>query len=304
MAGRTAAAGRRARPLSTASSTWPATRANGFAARAAEPARGCRLPVLAQQPHRRRRPRSAHLEPPGSRGRARPRRSSSSMPPTRRTSPIPRCPARSTRSPAPKDLRPRAAQLSPSGPGSRACAAPSPSCPRRAHGQVDPGAASQRVAATTLWDAPSHATKFNGSRVCRAARRRGRVLARRARADRRRRSPSTWRTRACLREGLAARPASRCLRRQARALHLARARPAGAPSWEFFDTAPAIEAQVVGTPGAGFGPAGEGYFRLSAFNYARQRRGSHRPHPARLCLMKGSAIAADINGAGPGRDDD
>jgi LL-diaminopimelate aminotransferase len=23
---------------------------------------------------------------------------------------------------------------------------------------------------------------------------------------------------------------------------------------------------VVGTPGAGFGPAGEGYFRLSAFN--------------------------------------
>ena len=26
------------------------------------------------------------------------------------------------------------------------------------------------------------------------------------------------------------------------------------------------EAHVVGTPGAGFGPAGEGYFRLSAFN--------------------------------------
>jgi LL-diaminopimelate aminotransferase len=26
------------------------------------------------------------------------------------------------------------------------------------------------------------------------------------------------------------------------------------------------KAQVVGTPGAGFGPAGEGYFRLSAFN--------------------------------------
>jgi LL-diaminopimelate aminotransferase len=25
-------------------------------------------------------------------------------------------------------------------------------------------------------------------------------------------------------------------------------------------------ANVVGTPGAGFGPAGEGYFRLSAFN--------------------------------------
>jgi LL-diaminopimelate aminotransferase len=26
------------------------------------------------------------------------------------------------------------------------------------------------------------------------------------------------------------------------------------------------EAHVVGTPGVGFGPAGEGYFRLSAFN--------------------------------------
>jgi LL-diaminopimelate aminotransferase len=38
-----------------------------------------------------------------------------------------------------------------------------------------------------------------------------------------------------------------------------------ATSWEFFDRLLA-EAQVVGTPGAGFGPAGEGYFRLSAFN--------------------------------------
>jgi LL-diaminopimelate aminotransferase len=36
-------------------------------------------------------------------------------------------------------------------------------------------------------------------------------------------------------------------------------------SWEFFDRLLA-EAHVVGTPGAGFGPAGEGYFRLSAFN--------------------------------------
>jgi LL-diaminopimelate aminotransferase len=38
-----------------------------------------------------------------------------------------------------------------------------------------------------------------------------------------------------------------------------------ATSWEFFDRLLA-EAQIVGTPGAGFGPAGEGYFRLSAFN--------------------------------------
>jgi LL-diaminopimelate aminotransferase len=39
----------------------------------------------------------------------------------------------------------------------------------------------------------------------------------------------------------------------------------GASSWEFFDRLLA-EAQVVGTPGAGFGPGGEGYFRLSGFN--------------------------------------
>jgi LL-diaminopimelate aminotransferase len=41
--------------------------------------------------------------------------------------------------------------------------------------------------------------------------------------------------------------------------------PSGLSSWQFFD-AVLEKAQVVGTPGAGFGPAGEGYFRLSAFN--------------------------------------
>ncbi|TGK31660.1 LL-diaminopimelate aminotransferase [Leptospira gomenensis] len=35
-------------------------------------------------------------------------------------------------------------------------------------------------------------------------------------------------------------------------------------SWDFFDRL-LQQAQVVGTPGSGFGPAGEGYFRLSAF---------------------------------------
>jgi len=39
----------------------------------------------------------------------------------------------------------------------------------------------------------------------------------------------------------------------------------GMASWDFFDRL-LERAQVVGTPGAGFGPAGEGYFRLSAFN--------------------------------------
>ena len=39
----------------------------------------------------------------------------------------------------------------------------------------------------------------------------------------------------------------------------------GTSSWAFFDTLLA-ETGVVGTPGAGFGPSGEGYFRLTAFN--------------------------------------
>ena len=41
--------------------------------------------------------------------------------------------------------------------------------------------------------------------------------------------------------------------------------PRGMGSWEFFDRL-LQEAHVVGTPGAGFGPSGEGYLRLSAFN--------------------------------------
>ncbi len=35
-------------------------------------------------------------------------------------------------------------------------------------------------------------------------------------------------------------------------------------SWEFFDYL-LDNANVVGTPGSGFGPSGEGYFRLTAF---------------------------------------
>lgn len=40
--------------------------------------------------------------------------------------------------------------------------------------------------------------------------------------------------------------------------------PCGMTSWEFFDYLLA-QAGVVGTPGSGFGPSGEGYFRLTAF---------------------------------------
>ena len=40
--------------------------------------------------------------------------------------------------------------------------------------------------------------------------------------------------------------------------------PGRLSSWDFFDKL-LNEAHVVGTPGAGFGPSGEGYFRLTAF---------------------------------------
>jgi len=43
------------------------------------------------------------------------------------------------------------------------------------------------------------------------------------------------------------------------------AAPVGMGSWDLFDKL-LNEAQVVGTPGAGFGACGEGYFRISAFN--------------------------------------
>ncbi|MGN0779562.1 MAG: LL-diaminopimelate aminotransferase [Aristaeellaceae bacterium] len=41
--------------------------------------------------------------------------------------------------------------------------------------------------------------------------------------------------------------------------------PQGMTSWAFFDRL-LKECNIVGTPGSGFGPSGEGYFRLTAFN--------------------------------------
>ncbi|SHF38437.1 LL-diaminopimelate aminotransferase apoenzyme [Bacteroides luti] len=40
--------------------------------------------------------------------------------------------------------------------------------------------------------------------------------------------------------------------------------PNGMPSWKFFEQL-LYEANIVGTPGVGFGPSGEGYIRLTAF---------------------------------------
>lgn len=41
--------------------------------------------------------------------------------------------------------------------------------------------------------------------------------------------------------------------------------PGGMSSWQFFDVL-LDKCHVVGTPGSGFGPSGEGYFRLTSFN--------------------------------------
>ena len=45
--------------------------------------------------------------------------------------------------------------------------------------------------------------------------------------------------------------------------------PEGVGSWDFFDTL-LRQAHVVTTPGAGFGPSGEGYIRVTAFGQAEQ----------------------------------
>lgn len=47
--------------------------------------------------------------------------------------------------------------------------------------------------------------------------------------------------------------------------------PAQMKSWEFFDYL-LEELNIVGTPGSGFGPSGEGYFRLTAFGSAENTK--------------------------------
>ena len=47
--------------------------------------------------------------------------------------------------------------------------------------------------------------------------------------------------------------------------------PDGQDSWSFFDRL-LSEAQVVTTPGSGFGPSGEGFIRVTAFGDAARTR--------------------------------
>jgi LL-diaminopimelate aminotransferase len=59
--------------------------------------------------------------------------------------------------------------------------------------------------------------------------------------------------------------------------------PGNLSSWDFFDKL-LRETQVVGTPGSGFGPAGEGYFRLSAFGHRADIEAAVEQLTARLRL--------------------
>ncbi len=59
--------------------------------------------------------------------------------------------------------------------------------------------------------------------------------------------------------------------------------PRGLSSWEFFDKLLAV-AHVVGTPGSGFGPSGEGYLRLTAFGGRAQTEEAVERIRTRLAL--------------------
>ncbi len=59
--------------------------------------------------------------------------------------------------------------------------------------------------------------------------------------------------------------------------------PGRSTSWEFFDKL-LREAHVVGTPGAGFGPSGEGYLRLTAFGRRDQTEEAVERIKTRLAL--------------------
>ena len=124
---------------------------------------------------------------------------------------------------------------------------------------VDPSGA--RVALNTLW-ARRHTTKFNGASyiVQRGA---AAAYSEAGLAQTRAQIAFYMENARMLREGLTA--AGFTIFGGVHAPYIWLRTSGGLTSWQFFDRL-LDTTQVVGTPGAGFGPAGEGYFRLSAFN--------------------------------------
>jgi LL-diaminopimelate aminotransferase len=124
---------------------------------------------------------------------------------------------------------------------------------------VDP--AGKRVSLNALW-ARRHTTKFNGASY--VVQRAAAAAYSKAGLDQTRTQIAFYMENArLLREGLTA--TGFTVFGGVHAPYLWIRTTGGLGSWEFFDRL-LDRAQVVGTPGAGFGPAGEGYFRLSAFN--------------------------------------
>ena len=123
------------------------------------------------------------------------------------------------------------------------------------------GADGQRVSLNALWGR-RHSTKFNGASyvVQRGA---AAAYSREGLAQTEQQIAFYMQNAALLRENLAA--CGFTVFGGVHAPYLWLRTRDRATSWEFFDRL-LNEAQIVGTPGAGFGPAGEGYFRLSAFN--------------------------------------
>jgi LL-diaminopimelate aminotransferase len=122
-------------------------------------------------------------------------------------------------------------------------------------------ASGERVSFNALW-ARRHTTKFNGASyvVQRGA---AAVYTPAGLAETRAQIDFYLENARILREGLGA--AGFRVFGGVHAPYLWLETPDRQPSWDFFD-ALLTRAHLVGTPGAGFGPSGEGYFRLSAYN--------------------------------------
>lgn len=122
-------------------------------------------------------------------------------------------------------------------------------------------AAGEEVSLNAMW-ARRHTTKFNGASyvVQRGA---AAVYTEEGLAQTRAQIAFYMENARLLREGLAA--AGFTVHGGVHAPYLWIETPGRQPSWDFFDRL-LTEAHLVGTPGVGFGPAGEGFFRLSAFN--------------------------------------
>ena len=130
--------------------------------------------------------------------------------------------------------------------------------PKKLHGQTASG---ERVPLNPLWSR-RHTTKFNGVSypVQRAA---AAVYTPEGRREVRESIDFYMKNAALVREGL--RGAGFEVHGGVDAPYIWLRTPKGLSSWDFFDRL-LERAHVVGTPGSGFGPSGEGYFRLSAFN--------------------------------------